>query len=63
MLLGGSLARCTSSIRARFRGLGGRLHTQADQLRGCLEGLGVLTTAAHEVLVVDNCPTDDRTRQ
>lgn len=36
---------------------------RVDQLRGCLESLLALRTPAHEILVVDNAPTDDATRR
>ncbi len=36
---------------------------RTDQLRPCLESLLALRTRPDEVLVVDNCPTDDSTRK
>ena len=38
-------------------------HDRADQLRSCLESFGGLRTPPHEVIVVDNAPSDDAARQ
>jgi GT2 family glycosyltransferase len=38
-------------------------HDRADQLRSCLESFGGLRTTPHEVIVVDNAPSDDAARQ
>jgi glycosyltransferase involved in cell wall biosynthesis len=34
-----------------------------DQLRACLDGLSALRTEPHEIIVVDNAPTDERARE